>query len=251
MNRLEVAKSVAKLVSDPTNMRKWRRHVTRMLTMIRDHEQKTRGKNNHPWPFEPHREINTTKDVSALYTILALCHDDMLRLDCIITDEMKRIYPRLCSYPDNCTYYRRGLDTRLDLYLLHVRRNLGAKKKRQVQRPKKTKARSSKNIKHRFSFAPGQVCFDGKDLRLPTGLAIEVLEKLFEKFGTSVSYRELGSQTSGAADDKLRRAVKAVRDSLNAGGVPCQIETKYREGYRISEVSTGKRRHKRATKRPR
>jgi hypothetical protein len=221
-----------------------------MLKMIRDYERKASKGKEHPWPFESYREIDIKKDMSALYTILALCHDDIMLMNRIITDEMKRIYPRLCSYPDNCTYFRRGLDGRLDLYLWHVRRNLGAKKKRQVQRPKKTKARSSKNIKDRFSFAPGQVCFDGKDLGLPTGLAIDVLEKLFEKFGTSVSYRELGSETSAGADDKLRRAVKAIRDSLNAGGVPCQIETKYREGYRISEVSTGKRRHKRATERP-
>lgn len=114
---------------------------------------------------------------------------------------------------------------------------------------KKKQKKSKKNIKDRFSFAPGQVLFDETDLELPTGLTIEVFEKLYEKFGIAVLYENLSDDsTLGNADEKLRRAKKVISDKLNNHKVPCQVVTKPRESYCLRPITPHNKPHKRATR---
>jgi len=93
-------------------------------------------------------------------------------------------------------------------------------------------------VKNRFRFLPGQALFDGKDLDLPTGLAVHVLTTLVENFGTVVAYGTLDDKISGkTADDLLRAAKCAIQKAFAMNCVPCEIKTKPREGYVICENS--------------
>jgi hypothetical protein len=95
--------------------------------------------------------------------------------------------------------------------------------------------------KDRFSFSPGQVCFDGIDLRLPTGFVIDVLRKLVESFGKTVGYRELDDNSEAKnASEQLRDAKRKIKKALKANKTPCKIETKKGEGYIISPQTTHK-----------
>lgn len=111
-----------------------------------------------------------------------------------------------------------------------------AAKKRQQQ-----KERESNPVKDRFTFSPGQVRFDNKDLHLPTGLAIDVLRKLVENFGETVGYRDLDDNSEAKnASEQLRDAKRKIKKALKANKTPCKIETKKGEGYIISPQTTHK-----------
>jgi hypothetical protein len=103
------------------------------------------------------------------------------------------------------------------------------------------KERESNPVKDRFTFSPGQVCFDNKDLHLPTGLAIDVLRKLVESFGKTVGYRDLDDNSEAKnASEQLRDAKRKIKKALKANKTPCKIETKKGEGYIISPQMTHK-----------
>ena len=89
------------------------------------------------------------------------------------------------------------------------------------------------NIEDRFSFAPGQVRFDDKDLKLSTGLTVDVFVKLFEKFGQTCRYEELYSERS-----QLKRAIGQIRKTLKKRKIPCEIVTKTNEGFLIKQRKT-------------
>ena len=96
---------------------------------------------------------------------------------------------------------------------------------------KRQKPRGKPPLKDRFTFHPGQVQFDGKDLDLPVGLPITVLQKLVDSFGVPVSYRELDGISGKTAEDNLRAAKLAIVASFQRHKVPCEIRTKAKEGY--------------------
>jgi len=101
------------------------------------------------------------------------------------------------------------------------------------------KKQRERGLKDRFTFNRGQVMFDGRDLGLPTGLVIEVLKILCNRFGQTVPYGELdGGLSKNAAEEPLRGAVRKLRAALQAERIPCQIETKMREGYCLCEKSS-------------
>ncbi len=91
--------------------------------------------------------------------------------------------------------------------------------------------------KDRFSVAQGQILFDGKDLELPTGLAIDVATKLISCYGAVVPYGDLDdNSTDGAASEQLRMAKSTVARLFRKHNIPCRIQTKTREGYVISDL---------------
>jgi hypothetical protein len=98
------------------------------------------------------------------------------------------------------------------------------------------------SLEARFDFAAGQVLFDGRDLGLPTGLPVEVMRKLFDSFGQTVSHQALDLQSSESeASEELRHGIRAIRKSLRAHKVPCQIQSKRADGYVLVACHTSPR----------
>ena len=92
-------------------------------------------------------------------------------------------------------------------------------------------------MRERFEVAIGQVLFDGMDLRLPTGLCVDVMAALVGHFGRVVPHAELHDQsTASEASDELRAAVKTVRVALRSAGIPCRVETRRGYGYMLTEA---------------
>ena len=114
--------------------------------------------------------------------------------------------------------------------------------------PKPTKTSSDESeteIKNRFSFSPGQISYAGRDLDLSTGLTIEVLKKLIDKFGQTVLYKDLDENSSRKqASEHLREAVVKIRGSFKENKVPCEVKNKSREGYVISILISPQTTHK-------
>ncbi len=99
--------------------------------------------------------------------------------------------------------------------------------------------RKHRPLKDRFTFGPEQVLFDGNDLDLPTGLAIEVFKKLHANWGLSVPYRTLEQNSPQyEASDQLKGVVLKIRRAIDSAGIPAQIQVKPRAGYVLKEGKT-------------
>ncbi len=115
----EVAEAVDRLIMEPATMQKWREQVkTGLRKFKKDKDLK-----------EALIDANPINETAQFYTIIALCHDDQLRVNPIITEELKAFSPKLCSYPQICAYMTTGFESMLKLYLGYVVRNLGLDKK--------------------------------------------------------------------------------------------------------------------------
>lgn len=91
--------------------------------------------------------------------------------------------------------------------------------------------------KDRFSFASGQVLYDGKDLHLPSGFPIEVLEKLWTKFNETVEHQDLHDESKGSeASSDLRTAIVTIRKALEKRSVPCKVVAKRGYGYALQST---------------
>jgi hypothetical protein len=88
--------------------------------------------------------------------------------------------------------------------------------------------------KKRFDFKPGQALFDGKDLGLPSGSPVTVLEKLVQSWGETVQHRALHDQsTQSEASPELREAVRVIRKAFRHHRIRCKLVSKRGEGYLI------------------
>jgi hypothetical protein len=112
-----VAESVDKLVMDPVKMQHWRKHVGQTLG------PGGRIKTEKDW-LHVLVGINPKEDIGVLYTILAFCHDDRLRINPILTDKIRKLNPEMCRSPNICVYLRCNIDQMLNIYLCHVMRDL-------------------------------------------------------------------------------------------------------------------------------
>ena len=79
----------------------------------------------------------------------------------------------------------------------------------------------------------------GIDLHLPTGVCVQVLMVLVDRFGRPVAYAEL-NETAGSLDtpeseasDVLRGHIRAIRNSLKANSLPYCVENYRRHGYAV------------------
>ena len=87
----------------------------------------------------------------------------------------------------------------------------------------------------RFTFSPGQICFDNKDLKLPTGLTIEMFEKLYKNWGNTVLYTDLDiNSDKGEASIQLKTAKSNISKSFRKIKAHCIVENKQRTGYLIT-----------------
>ncbi len=125
-NMLETAKKVDELVRSPTIMQHWRQKIT--STFERQEVRNVKNSvevDNVLWKWLDNLNLDTHIDV--LYTLLAFCHDDWLRINRIVTNEHKEQSPLLCEYPNRCIYRRRGIPQVLDVFLSYVKRDIEVK----------------------------------------------------------------------------------------------------------------------------
>jgi len=97
---------------------------------------------------------------------------------------------------------------------------------------------SKASLKDRFTFNPGQVLFDEQDLGLPSGEPVTILKELVGSFGNVVTYKTLDPHYSSAVPGSLPKVVTAIRKSLQAHDIPCEIKAKRGEGYFIRKPLT-------------
>lgn len=108
--------------------------------------------------------------------------------------------------------------------------------------------KQKRDIKKRFTVNSGQAQFDGKDLRIPTGLACDVLEKLVNQFGDVVKYKDLDDNSlDKEASEQLRKVKRVIVKSFEVNKVPCAVKSKARHGYVITK-KTFKKTTKRSSK---
>jgi hypothetical protein len=103
-------------------------------------------------------------------------------------------------------------------------------------------------LRDRFEFGRGQVLFDGKDLELPSGDPLTMLEKLVNDFGRVVPYTDFDEHYSSATPGTVHKSKHMVAHSLATHAVPCKIKSKQGEGYFISESTPTSGRKKRVRK---
>ncbi|MGD0572804.1 MAG: hypothetical protein ABSB11_07250 [Sedimentisphaerales bacterium] len=119
MSNLEIAKQIDKLVMNPTNMEKWRDKVREAFNLFKTVEK--------PDLFKFLLGNDPLENIETLYLLLALCHDDILHMNLIITDDLKKMNVVLCAYPQCATYAMQRISIRMDIYLNHVSQDLEQK----------------------------------------------------------------------------------------------------------------------------
>ena len=112
-----------------------------------------------------------------------------------------------------------------------AREGLSVEKQKDKRRLKK-KPQESTDIAKRFTFRPGQVLFDARDLNVGTGTAFEIMKALVEDFGHIVPFQKLdGNSRQKEASEKIRTAIGRLRKILKSAKIPAVIENRKAEGY--------------------
>ncbi len=110
--------------------------------------------------------------------------------------------------------------------------NMTAAKQKDKRRSKK----KSRPIDKRFIFGPGQVSFDGRDLNVGTGAALDIAKALIENFGHVVPFQKLDENSpKREASEKIRTAIRRLRKTIKSAGIPVVIENRKAEGYLMFE----------------
>jgi hypothetical protein len=114
-----------------------------------------------------------------------------------------------------------------------VRKKIVRKKTQsELSKRKKGAGFSSDDIKKRFIFNEAQAFFDGKDLGLPSGEAVSILERLLESFGEVVKHNKLDKNSNPSnASDILKGRIHTIKKALKQHKIPCRIESKRGVGY--------------------
>ena len=95
----------------------------------------------------------------------------------------------------------------------------------------------------RFTFIPAdnpaQVLFDDKDLDLPTGLTIELLQALVNNFDKIVVYGSVDINSNrGTASEQIREAKRNIVKAFSKSKVPYIIKSKTNKGYLITSKTS-------------
>ncbi len=106
--------------------------------------------------------------------------------------------------------------------------------KQKDKRSSKKKPQKSKPIDKRFTFGLGQVLFDGLDLNIGTGAALDITKALIENFGHVVPFQKLDENSPQIeASEKIRTAIGRLRKTIRSEKIPVVIETRKNVGYLI------------------
>ncbi len=91
---------------------------------------------------------------------------------------------------------------------------------------------SKTELENRFTIRRGQVLFDGRDLRIGTGAALEITEALVRNFSHVVPFQTLGENSEQReASEKIRTAIARIKRILKAAKIPVIVENRKAEGY--------------------
>lgn len=94
------------------------------------------------------------------------------------------------------------------------------------------KSSRPKSIGERFIFRQGQVLFDGRDLDVGTGVALHILQTFATNCGRVVPFHTLDEDSpEKEASERIRTAIRRLRQTLNSGNIPVEIENRKGEGY--------------------
>jgi len=100
------------------------------------------------------------------------------------------------------------------------------------QKDKRRLKKKPRPINERLTFRPGQVLFDGRDLNVGTGAALEILETLVRNFGNLVPFQTLdGNSPQKEASEKIRTAIGRIRRIIKSAKIPVVIDNRKGEGY--------------------
>lgn len=104
--------------------------------------------------------------------------------------------------------------------------------KQKDKRRSKEKSKKSRPIDKSFTFGQGQVLFDGRDLNVGTGAALDIAKALIENFGHVVPFQKLDENSPKTeASEKIRTAIRRLRKTIKSAGIPIVIENRKAEGY--------------------
>ncbi len=118
--------------------------------------------------------------------------------------------------------------------LIKELRNVGQGGKQKDKRSSKKETKKPKPIKERFTFRPGQVLFDVRDLNVGTGAVIDIAKALVENFGHVVPFKKLDKNSlDKEASEKIRTAIRRFRKTIKSAKIPVVIKNRKNEGYLI------------------
>jgi len=104
--------------------------------------------------------------------------------------------------------------------------------KSEKQKGKRRSKKKSRPIDKLFTFGPGQVLFDGRDLNVGTGAALDIAKALIENFGRVVPFQKLDEDSpEREASEKIRTAIRRLRKTTKSARIPVVIENRKAEGY--------------------
>jgi len=109
--------------------------------------------------------------------------------------------------------------------------DLSVEKQKDKRRLNK-KSQESTDIAKSFTFRPGQVLFDGHDLNVGTGAALDITKALIEDFGQVVPFKKLdGNSLEKQASEKIRTAIGRIRKAVESAEIPVVVDNRKGEGY--------------------
>lgn len=109
-----VAEQIEETVKIITNKTKWQGKIREAVEFFK-------YKKPDLIAYFQERDIDPTNNICVLYLFLALLHDDLLRMNYIITDELKNLSPDLFSWTNYNAYWG---EARSPLFWGHVKQDL-------------------------------------------------------------------------------------------------------------------------------
>ena len=100
------------------------------------------------------------------------------------------------------------------------------------QKDKRRLKKKPRPINERLTFGQGQVLFDGRDLNVGTGAALDITKALIEDFGQVVPFKKLdGNSLEKQASEKIRTAIGRIRKAVESAEIPVVVDNRKGEGY--------------------
>jgi hypothetical protein len=127
---------------------------------------------------------------------------------------------------------------RINTALADVQADLRPPKRAKAPQGKDGQGRpKAKDSKKRFNFNEAQAFYDGKDLGLPAGESVSILQRLFESSGEVVKHKDLDQNSNPSnASDILKGRVRTINEALRRHKIPYKVESKRGVGYVLQHI---------------